>query len=63
MFNKIKKHYKHRMLIYLHFIEIPACRALHYMRLVSSDQVQALIERWTEINRKETLKIIQDKWK
>jgi hypothetical protein len=51
------------MLIYLHFIEIPVCRALHYMRLLSSDQVEALVERWTELNRKETLKIIQDKWK
>jgi hypothetical protein len=33
------------------------------MRLLSSDQVEALVERWTELNRKETLKIIQDKWK
>jgi hypothetical protein len=63
MFDRIKKHYQYRMLIYLHFIEIPICRVLHYMRLLSSDQVEALVERWTELNRKETLKIIQDKWK
>jgi hypothetical protein len=47
----------------MHYIQIPACRALHAMGLVSHEQVENLINRWLEINREETLKIVQEKWK
>jgi hypothetical protein len=59
--DKLEKAYKYRWLLYLHYIEIPICRALHSTGLVHSDMVEFLVERWETINRKETLKIIQEK--
>jgi hypothetical protein len=59
----LRRTWKYRQLVYLHYIEIPACRAFHAMGLVSADQVAGLVERWEELNRKATLAIIQEKWK
>lgn len=57
------KIWKYRRLAFLHYVQIPACRALHAMGLVTSDQVDGLVAQWEQINREATLLIIQDKWK
>ncbi len=54
--------YKYRWLCYLHFVEIPICRALHATGLVHRDMVAFLLDRWDTINRKESLSIIHEKW-
>jgi hypothetical protein len=60
--SKLIRLYRYRWLLYLHYIEIPICRTLHLTGLVHSDMVAFLVDRWETINRKETLRIIQEKW-